>query len=174
MVRGLPMALLLCELHSAAAFIVGCPAAGMWAKPALRFRHYQTAAIGTIRTRPAVVMMALEEVECDVLIVGSGPAGCTCAIYTSRADLTTVMLDKNPATGALAITSTIANYPGVDTTMSGEVSLSLSLHSSSPLLVSVSKFFNQNWRAVSLSLLLARSPLWERDRVYKIANERGK
>merc|ERR1712151_1463705 len=29
------------------------------------------------------------------------------------------MLDKNPATGALAITSTIANYPGVDTTMSG-------------------------------------------------------
>jgi len=65
-------------------------------------------------------MAMMEEVECDVLIVGSGPAGCTCAIYTSRADLTTVMLDKNPATGALAITSTIANYPGADTTMSGE------------------------------------------------------
>jgi len=140
MMRGLPMALLLCELHSAAAFLVGSPAAVMRAKPALRFRHCQTAVIGTIRTRPAVVMM--EEVECDVLIVGSGPAGCTCAIYTSRADLTTVMLDKNPATGALAITSTIANYPGVDTTMSGEVSLSLTLHSFSPLLVSVSKTFN--------------------------------
>lgn len=61
----------------------------------------------------------MEEVECDVVIVGSGPAGATCALYTARADLSTVMLDKNSATGALAITSTIANYPGVDTTMSG-------------------------------------------------------
>jgi len=65
-------------------------------------------------------MEAPEEVECDVVIVGGGPAGCTCALYTSRADLKTVVLDKNPATGALAITSTIANYPGVDATMSGE------------------------------------------------------
>ena len=54
---------------------------------------------------------------------GGGPAGCTCALYTSRADLKTVILDKNPATGALAITSTIANYPGVDKTMSGEALL---------------------------------------------------
>eukprot|EP00565_Helicotheca_tamesis_P002731 CAMPEP_0185729968 /NCGR_PEP_ID=MMETSP1171-20130828/7878_1 /TAXON_ID=374046 /ORGANISM="Helicotheca tamensis, Strain CCMP826" /LENGTH=320 /DNA_ID=CAMNT_0028398925 /DNA_START=203 /DNA_END=1165 /DNA_ORIENTATION=+ len=61
----------------------------------------------------------MEEVECDVVIVGGGPAGCTCALYTSRADLKTVVLDKNPATGALAITHTIANYPGVDSTMSG-------------------------------------------------------
>ncbi|EOD18449.1 hypothetical protein EMIHUDRAFT_61543 [Emiliania huxleyi CCMP1516] len=61
-----------------------------------------------------------EEVECDVVIVGGGPAGCTCALYTSRANLKTVMLDKNPAAGALAITSHIANYPGVeDTQMSG-------------------------------------------------------
>ena len=60
-----------------------------------------------------------EEVECDVVIVGGGPAGCTCALYTSRANLKTVVLDKNEATGALAITSTIANYPGVENTMSG-------------------------------------------------------
>jgi len=118
MAWGVPMALLLCELHGVAAFFVGCP---IGVKPALRFRHQPTTAIGSPvprRMRPAMAMM--EEVECDVLIVGSGPAGCTCAIYTSRADLTTVMLDKNPATGALAITSTIANYPGADTTMSGE------------------------------------------------------
>ncbi|ERN40380.1 thioredoxin reductase [Rubidibacter lacunae KORDI 51-2] len=49
----------------------------------------------------------------DVVIVGGGPAGCSCAIYTSRADLKTVVLDKNPAVGALAITNKIANYPGV-------------------------------------------------------------
>lgn len=63
------------------------------------------------------------EVDCDVLIVGGGPAGCTCALYTSRANLTTVVLDKNPAIGALAITSHIANYPGVDATRSGDALL---------------------------------------------------
>ena len=61
----------------------------------------------------------MEELEVDVAIVGGGPAGCTCALYTSRADLSTVILDKNPAVGALAITSHIANYPGVDRSMSG-------------------------------------------------------
>lgn len=61
-----------------------------------------------------------EIVECDVAIVGGGPAGCTCALYTSRADLKTIILDKNPSVGALAITSHIANYPGVDKTMTGE------------------------------------------------------
>lgn len=63
---------------------------------------------------------APEEVECDVVIVGGGPAGCTCALYTSRANLKTVVLDKNPAAGALAITSHIANYPGVDKSMRGD------------------------------------------------------
>ena len=65
-------------------------------------------------------MGEMEVIECDVAIVGGGPAGCTCALYTSRADLKTVVLDKNPATGALAITSHIANYPGVDKTMRGD------------------------------------------------------
>ena len=68
--------------------------------------------------RRAVFMM--EEVECDVVIVGGGPAGCTCALYTARADHKTVLLDKNPSVGALAITSTIASCPGVKNDMSGE------------------------------------------------------
>merc|ERR1719506_541059 len=62
----------------------------------------------------------MEEVECDVVIVGGGPAGCCCALYTARADHRTVILDKNPSVGALAITSHIANYPGVDKTMRGD------------------------------------------------------
>ena len=69
--------------------------------------------------RVAAMVSMMEEVECDVVIVGGGPAGCTCALYTSRADLKTVIVDKNPAVGALAITSHIANYPGVDKSMSG-------------------------------------------------------
>lgn len=61
----------------------------------------------------------MEIIECDVAIIGGGPAGATCALYTSRADLSTVIIDKNEGIGALAITSHIANYPGVDRTMSG-------------------------------------------------------
>ncbi|KAL9187260.1 hypothetical protein ACHAXT_001363 [Thalassiosira profunda] len=71
----------------------------------------------TSRASPTTLQM--EVIECDVAIVGGGPAGCTCALYTSRADLSTVILDKNPSSGALAITSHIANYPGVDRSMSG-------------------------------------------------------
>ena len=66
------------------------------------------------------MMDAPEIVECDVCIVGGGPAGCTCALYTARADLKTVIVDKNPQVGALAITSHIANYPGVDKSMTGQ------------------------------------------------------
>jgi thioredoxin reductase (NADPH) len=62
----------------------------------------------------------LETYEFDVVIIGGGPAGCTCALYTSRADFKTVILDKNPAVGALAITHKIANYPGVPGDVSGE------------------------------------------------------
>jgi len=62
----------------------------------------------------------LETHEFDVVIIGGGPAGCTCALYTSRADFKTVILDKNPDIGALAITHKIANYPGVPGDVSGD------------------------------------------------------
>jgi len=70
-----------------------------------------------LQRRSSYLMM--EEIECDVAIVGGGPAGITCALYASRANLKTVVLDKNPLVGALAITSHIANYPGVDKTITG-------------------------------------------------------
>ena len=56
----------------------------------------------------------------DVVIIGGGPAGCSCALYTARSNLSTIILDKNPAVGALAITHKIANYPGVAGDFSGE------------------------------------------------------
>lgn len=67
----------------------------------------------------------LEIYDFDVVIIGGGPAGCSCALYTSRAELKTVILDKNPAVGALAITHRIANYPGVTTDMSGDALLDI-------------------------------------------------
>jgi len=53
----------------------------------------------------------------DVIIIGGGPAGATAALYTARAELKTVVLDKGLTAGALGITGRIANYPG----LTGEV-----------------------------------------------------
>jgi thioredoxin reductase (NADPH) len=55
----------------------------------------------------------------DVIIIGGGPAGATAAIYTSRAGLKTLVLDKGLTAGALGITGKIANYPGIIEEISG-------------------------------------------------------
>ena len=36
----------------------------------------------------------MEITETDVAIIGGGPAGCTCALYTSRSNLKTVIIDQ--------------------------------------------------------------------------------
>lgn len=55
----------------------------------------------------------------DVIIIGGGPAGTTAAIYTARAALKTLVIDKGLTAGALGITSKIVNYPGVVEELSG-------------------------------------------------------
>lgn len=48
----------------------------------------------------------------DVIIVGSGPAGMTAAIYTGRSLLKTLLLEKIGSGGQAALTELIENYPG--------------------------------------------------------------
>lgn len=50
--------------------------------------------------------------ECDVLILGAGPAGITAGIYSAQARLKTILVDIGLGGGNLAITHQVSNFPG--------------------------------------------------------------
>jgi thioredoxin reductase (NADPH) len=55
----------------------------------------------------------------DVIVIGGGPGGASAAIYTGRAKLKTLVIDKGLTAGALGLTHKIANYPGVPDEVTG-------------------------------------------------------
>lgn len=55
----------------------------------------------------------------DIIIIGSGPAGLTAGIYTSREGLSTLVIEKSGVGGQVGLTRQMDNFPGFDEGVSG-------------------------------------------------------
>jgi thioredoxin reductase (NADPH) len=56
--------------------------------------------------------MTKEDHHARVVIIGSGPAACTAAIYTARANLSPIMIAGMQLGGQLTLTADVENFPG--------------------------------------------------------------
>lgn len=62
------------------------------------------------------------------MIIGAGPAGMTAAVYTSRANLSTLMIERGVPGGQMVNTEEVENYPGFDSILGPELSTKMFEH----------------------------------------------
>jgi thioredoxin reductase (NADPH) len=69
-----------------------------------------------------------EEKIYDVIIAGAGPAGMTAAVYTSRANLSTLMIERGVPGGQMVNTEDVENYPGYENILGPELATKMFEH----------------------------------------------
>lgn len=65
----------------------------------------------------------------DLIVIGSGPAGMTAAVYASRAELRVLILENNAPGGKMVKTHLVENYPGFDSITGVDLSIKMHTHS---------------------------------------------
>ncbi len=61
----------------------------------------------------------MKKINSKLIILGSGPAGCTAAIYAARSNLKPIIINGNQPGGQLTITTEVENYPGFSKAVQG-------------------------------------------------------
>ena len=61
----------------------------------------------------------------DTIIIGSGPAGMTAALYAARSNLKVALIEQGAPGGQMNNTSDIENYPGYDLISGPELSMKM-------------------------------------------------
>lgn len=62
----------------------------------------------------------IQRVDCDLLILGGGPAGLSAGLYAGRSKLNTVIVEESICGGQAASTAHVANYPGTEGAVDGK------------------------------------------------------
>lgn len=95
------------------------------------------------------------------IIIGSGPAGLTAAIYSSRARLEPLMFEGEEAGGQLMITTDVENYPGFDHGITGPELIAVMRKQAEKF---GTRFQTQNVTKVDFSQRPFK--IWVRDKLY--------
>jgi thioredoxin reductase (NADPH) len=57
--------------------------------------------------------------DCDILIIGGGPAGLTAGLYAAQAKVKTILVDQALPGGQVSVTHLVSNYPGFEKPIEG-------------------------------------------------------